>query len=201
MRVAPTAFSAEKSRVYYRNYYLYFNQFEYGLTDNWSVAGNVYAGFFINAFSLSTKVSVPLSDRVRVALNAQYAGLRFLLSDGEGIGYVQGLVTTGDQRNNTTYGLGWSVSGGDFSRNVVGTFGLVRKITPKLTFISENFALFGSGINRSLDFAGILSGGVRFDRQRHAFDVAIYTPLLIEPGSKPIFALIPFGSYHLRIGK
>lgn len=201
MRVAPTAFSAERGRLYYRNYYVYLNQFEYGITDNWSVGAAVYPSIFINGVSLTTKVSLPVSDRVRVGIQAQYAGLRFILGDGEGIGYVQGLVTTGDRQNNTTYGLGWSISGGGLSRNVVGTFGVVRKVGPKLTFISENFALFGSGINRSLDFAGVLSGGVRFDRRRHAFDVALYVPLLISSRIRPIFTVVPFGSYHLRIGK
>ena len=177
------------------------NQFEYGITDNWCVGASVYPSLLIRAFSLSTKVSTPLSDRVRVGVQAQYAGLQFILSDGEGIGYVQGLVTTGDRQNNTTYGLGWSLSGGGLSRNVVGTFGLVRKISPKLTFISENFALFGSGINRAVDFAGLLSGGVRFDRRRHAFDVALYVPLLISPRIRPTFTVFPFGSYHLRIGR
>lgn len=71
----------------------------------------------------------------------------------------------------------------------------------KLTFISENFALFGSGINRDLNFAGILSGGIRFDRQRHAFDLAAYVPLIIGFRTESIVSLFPFGSYHLRIGR
>ena len=42
MRLAPTAFSAEKGRGYYRNYLLYFNQFEYGISDNWSVGTSFF---------------------------------------------------------------------------------------------------------------------------------------------------------------
>ncbi|GAB2574861.1 hypothetical protein [Spirosoma areae] len=205
MRVSPTAFSAEKGRFYYRNYGVYFSQFEYGINDNWSV-GTTFFSFLPTAlFSLNTKVSLPVGNRVRLGINAQYAaiqsdGLLFNRGGGshEGIGYVQGMITTGDRSNNTTFGLGASVSNGELSSNVVGTFGLVRKLNPKLTFISENIILFGQG---SVGFAGLLSGGVRFDRRRHAFDLAAYLPLLIGPTIRTVLTFVPFGSYHLRIGK
>lgn len=200
MRIAPTAFSAEKGRLYYRNYYLTISQFEYGVNDNWSVGATFYSFLPTNLFSFTTKVSLPVSSRVRVGINAQYAAVRFNRFI-EGIGYVQGIVTTGDKRNNTTYGLGATVSNGRVSSNLVGTFGLVRKVSPKLTFISENFVLFGSGVNRSVDFAGVLSGGIRFDRRRHAFDLAAYIPLVFGPNVDTPITFIPYGSYHLRIGR
>ena len=203
MRLAPTAFSAEKSKVYYRNYFLYISQFEYGISENWSVGTTFYSFAPTNLFSLNTKVSVPVGKRVRLGISAQYAAVR---SDGfiggggtlASIGYLQGLVTTGDRQNNTTFGLGWSLSNGELSRNVIGTFGLVRKVSPKLSFITENFVLFGSG---TLDFAGVLSAGIRFDRRRHAFDLAAYIPVLVGSGVGAPILFIPFGSYHLRIGK
>ena len=200
MRIAPTAFQAEKGRVYYRNYFLYISQFEYGVTDNWSVGTTFYSFLPTNAFSLNTKVSLPVGSRVRLGINAQYAAIRF---DGflEGVGYVQGIITAGNRQSNTTYGLGATVSNGQVSSNVVGTFGLVRKVSPKLTFISENFVLFGRGGNRAVDFAGLLSGGIRFDRRRHAFDLAAYIPVIIGNNWRGPVTLAPFGSYHLRIGK
>lgn len=202
MRVAPTAFSAERGRVYFRNYFVYFSQFEYGITDNWSV-GTTFFSFVPTAlFSINTKVSFPVTNRVRLGLNAQYATLGinnlFFNNVRAGIGYLQGIVTTGDRQNNTTYGLGWSLSNGEVSRNFIGTFGLVRKVSPRLTFITENFVLFGSG---RVDFAGLVSAGIRFDRRRHAFDVAAYVPIVFEQNSRPTFTLVPLGIYHLRIGK
>lgn len=205
MRLAPTAFSAEKGRVYYHNYNLYFSQFEYGVNDNWSIGTTFFTIVPTALFSLNTKVSFPVSSRVRLGLNAQYAVLGindFILGTVRAdIGYLQGLVTTGDRQNNTTFGLGWSVSNGSLSRNVIGTFGLVRKVSPKLTFISENFVLFGRGVNRTVDFAGLLSAGARFDRRRHAFDVAAYVPLIVGRNRGTLLTFAPFGSYHLRIGK
>lgn len=201
MRLSPTAFQPERGRLYYRNYNLYINQLTYGINDFWSVGGTLFTLIYANAFTVSTKVSVPLGSRVRLGAQAQYAGASFILFDGVGIGYVQGIVTTGDRQKNTTYGLGWTISAGRFSRNAVGTFGLVRKLNPKLTFISENFVLFGRGISRSVSFAGALSGGVRFDRRRHAFDVALYVPGAFAVIDRPVFTVVPFGSYHLRMGQ
>lgn len=202
MRSTPTAFSAEKGKLYFRNYLLYFSQFEYGINDNWSVGTTFFTFAPTNLFSLNTKVSFPVSDRVRLGVSAQYVTLRFddflFRSTNSSVGYVQGLVTTGDRQNNTTYGLGWGVSNGSLSKSFVGTFGLVRKVSPKLTFISENFVLLGSG---TTGFVATLSAGIRFDRRRHAFDVAAYVPLIIERNVRSTLTLTPFVSYHLKISK
>ncbi len=202
MRITPTALSAERGRLYFRNYLIYFSQFEYGINDNWSVGTTFFTLAPTNLFSLNTKISVPVSERVRVGVSAQYVALRFgrlLFSDLDAqIGYVQGIVTTGDRQNNTTYGLGWSVSNGSLSKSAIGMFGLVRKLNPGLTFISENFVLFGSG---TTGFAATVSAGVRFDRRRHAFDVAAYVPLVFTRNSGSTITFIPFASYHLRIGQ
>ena len=207
MRLAPTAFSAEKGRGYYRNYLLYFNQFEYGISDNWSVGTSFFLLRPWGLFSLNTKFTLPVSNRVRLGLNAQYVVLQnggFLRGNNagyEGVGYIQGLATLGDRQNNSTVGLGWSLSNGSVSRNVVGSFGLVRKISPKLSFITENFILFGDG---SISFSSLLSAGVRFDRRKHAFDLAAYVPIVSyrAGGIRETSAVfIPFGSYYLRLGK
>lgn len=207
MRYAPTAFTAEKGNVYFRNYFLYISQFEYGITDNWSVSASFFSVLPTAAFSLNTKVSIPVGERVRVGVTAQYAAVRTngLFSGGtglyDGITYVQGLVTTGDRQSNTTYGLGWTVAGGEVSRNLLATFGLVRPLSARVTFISENFVLLGSGVSRSTNFAGMLSGGFRLPRRRFAFDVALYAPVVFVRSARPIFFLAPFVSYHLRISK
>ncbi|WP_148562420.1 hypothetical protein [Spirosoma radiotolerans] len=205
MRLAPTAFSAERNRLYYRNYLLYFSQFEYGITDNWSVGTTFFTFVPIAVFSLSTKVSFPVGDRVRLGVSGQYIGIQsdgFLIGGGrgsiQGAGYLQGIVTTGDRQNNTTFGLGWGVSNGELSRTVVGSFGLVRKVSPKLSFITENFVLLGRG---SVNFGGMLSAGIRFDRRRHAFDLAAYIPFFIGPGVSSLVTFAPYASYHLKIGK
>jgi len=205
MRLAPTAFSAEKGRLYYRNYLLYFSQFEYGITDNWSVGTTFFTFVPIAVFSLSTKVSFPVSDRMRLGVSGQFIGVRsdgFLFGGGQGsiqgAGYLQGIVTTGDRQNNTTFGLGWGVSNGELTRTVVGSFGLVRKVSPKLSFITENFVLLGRG---TVDFGGMLSAGIRFDRRRHAFDLAAYIPFFVGSGISSLVTFIPYASYHLKIGK
>jgi hypothetical protein len=202
MRILPTAYSAEAGKLYFRNYLISLSQFEYGITDNWSVGTTVYSFLPTNLFSVNTKLSFPVGQKVRLGINAQYAAIRFprlFLNGGfAGIGYVQGLVTTGDRQNNATYGLGWSLSNGSFSRNIVGSFGLVRKVSPKLTFISENILLFGGNVQ---GVVATVSAGIRFDRRRHAFDLATYVPLFFGANVETTALLFPFASYHLRISK
>ena len=207
MRLAPTAFQAEKGKLYFRNYFISISQFEYGITDNWSVSTSFLSILPTVAFSLNTKFSLPVGERVRIGASVQYAGIGLtgIFVNGnrvfEGITYIQGLVTTGDRQNNTTFGAGWTISNGELSRNFVTTFGLVRKVSPTLSFITENFVLLGAGVNRSVDFAGMLSGGIRFDRRRHAFDLAAYIPIIFESGTYIGINPGPFASYHLRISK
>ena len=78
-----TAYNAEKGRFYYRNTLAVLNEFDYGITRNWSVGAsfitpvtylalvNFYAlnGFLPNNSRLFTKVSVPLGDGFRLGIN------------------------------------------------------------------------------------------------------------------------------------
>ena len=202
MRLVPTAFSAERGKLYYRNYILYVSQFELGINDNWSVGATIGIYPLILFGSLNTKLSFPVSSRVRLGVSAQYIGLHifpiFGSAEVAGIGYLQGMVTTGDRHNNTTYGLGTSISNGDLGRTLVGSFSFVRKVKPKLSFISENFILFGG---QATNFSIMISGGVRFDRRRHAFDLAAYLPILAARNGPMLVTFAPFASYHLRLGK
>ena len=114
MRFSPTAFSAEKGRVYYHNYALYLSQFEYGVSDNFSI-GTTFFTFVPSAlFSLNAKFTAPVGQRVRLGVQAQYVsigadGIFFsgnnTVNARAGAGYLQGIVTTGDRQNNTTFGL------------------------------------------------------------------------------------------------
>ncbi len=209
MRLAPTAFQPAAGKVYFSNYAVYLSKFEYGINDNWSV-GTTFLSFFPTLlFSVNTKVSLPVSNRVRLGVQAQYIGSQQsdgIFSNGNrnsiaGIGYLQGIATIGDRQNNTTFGLGWSVSNGQLSRGAVGTLGFVRKVRPQLSFISENFVLIGGISSNSVSLVGALSAGVRFDRRRHAFDLAAYLPFAVGPRFETPIFLLPFASYHLRIGQ
>ncbi|MBC8154970.1 MAG: hypothetical protein H7Z72_18905 [Bacteroidetes bacterium] len=197
LNFTPTAYSAERGRLCYRNSLVFYNQVDYGMTDNWSVGAGVFIGPLVTLLSLTTKVSFPVSKAVRLGVQGQYfTGNTFIFNrDRFRSSYVQGMASIGTPQRNVTIGLGTILDQGRLGEVTLLTVGIVRKINPTLTFISENRILVGGDVDVNL----FLSGGVRFDRRRHSFDVALsvgYLPDLIRK-----ITLFPYYSYQLCIGK
>ncbi len=198
MNLTPTAFPVQRGKAYYHNYYLYISQFEYGITDNWSVGTTFYSFLPTNLFSLTTKFSVPVSARVRLGASAQY-GLAQLGGEGSGVGFFRGIVTFGDTQNNTTIGAGVASGRGGLSNGTLLTVGTVRKISPRTTLISENQVVVGIRGSGTVIFPSV---GLRFDRKRHAFDLSVFVPIVSFSNNTSFpFLILPFGSYRLRLSK
>ncbi|MBO0947118.1 hypothetical protein [Fibrella forsythiae] len=193
----PSAYQAERGRVYFRNSSVYISQFDVGITDNWSVGASFFT-FVPSLFgSLSTKVSVPVGVRVRLGIQAQLL-YGSLFDRTASTGLIQGIVSIGDSQNNVTVGLGTGTS--RYSIGQIGSVSIVRKLRPSLTFISENILLFGGSNSRYS--IGKLSAGLRFDRVRHSFDLSANIPFGpdgIVSGSNVV--LFPTASYQVRLGK
>ncbi len=191
----PTAYQAEKGRVYFRNTSVYISQFDVGITDNWSIGTAFFTFAPILFGSLSTKVSVPLGPRIRVGVQAQLL-YGTLFDRTVSTGLLQGIVSIGDSQNNVTVGLGTGTNADSFGQ--IASFSVVRKIKSSLTFISENL-LF---IERYGVSFGKLSTGLRFDRARHSFDLSANIPFGsdgIASGSS--LFIFPSASYQVRIGR
>lgn len=200
LNFTPTAFQAERGRVYYRNSYVYVNQIDAGLSDNWSVGAGLITPFaFVWAGWLSTKVSVPLGPGARVGVQGQYffGGFNLFSSEAISTNLVQGVLSLGSSQNNVTFGLGKSF--GPNSDGALVTVGVVRKASPLLTFISENQLSVGAGNNTPVK----LGAGLRFDRQRHSFDVSanVFFGVFGGLGTRSAVGFLPSGSYQLRIGQ
>lgn len=196
LNFTPTAYQAERGKLYYRNSILYFSQFDYGINDNWSVGAGFFTFVPTALFSLNTKVSFPVSKTVRLGIQGQYingTGLLDVLNNG--LGYVQGIASFGTSQRNITVGLGAVFNRGKLADGKVLTVGIVRKMTPSLTFISENHVFIGPDAGTNLT----VSGGVRFDRRRHSFDVSVLLPFINDSGST--FFIFPNASYQIRIGR
>lgn len=200
LNFTPTAFQAERGRAYYRNSFIYVNQFDAGITDNWSISAGVVTPFlFAVAGWVGTKVSVPLGSSVRVGVQGQYylGGFTLFTTETFRASYVQGIVSLGSSQNNVTLGVGTSLD-----RNTKGsilTVGIVRKVSPLLSFISENQLL----LSQSSNTAGKLGAGLRFDRQRHSFDVSanLFLGLFGSSSSITSVGFTPWASYQLRLGR
>ena len=195
MNFLPTAYQAEKGRVYFRNTSVYISQFDVGITDNWSIGTTFFTFVPILFGSLSTKVSVPLGPRIRVGVQAQLL-YGTLFDRTASTGLIQGILSIGDSQNNVTVGLGTGTNADSFGQ--IASISVVRKIKPSLTFISENL-LFIERYGVSL---GKLSAGLRFDRARHSFDLSANIPFGSDGiASGSTFFIFPSASYQVRLGR
>lgn len=201
LNFTPTAYQAEPGRVYYRNSYIFGNQFDVGITPNLSLGAGIITPIIpILAGWLAAKVSVPVGDRARIGLQGQYLLGSFTLFGTENFStnYVQGVVSLGDPQRNLTIGLGKSLGQG--MEGSILTVALVRKVKPLLTFISENQLIVGQRSGT----AAKLGAAFRFDRQRHSFDVS--GNLLVGvfdgfSGTNTSISFTPWASYQVRLGK
>ena len=86
----------------------------------------------------------------------------------------------------------------DNSGSIGLSLGYMKKVSANLTFFTENFFTLGNG--RSINDGFIFSGGIRFDRLRHAFDLNIVVPAGISSNDNSLY-LIPTVGYHLKLSK
>ncbi|GAB4040933.1 hypothetical protein GCM10028809_66690 [Spirosoma gilvum] len=236
MLLNPTAINAEKGRFYYRNTWLY-NEFDYGITKFWSVGASfatpipfltleadapfAYDGFLTTSSRLFTKLSVSLSDKIRLGANVIYQDKSIYGYYTRGPLTFNVLATFGSTQRNVTAGFGLIDYGKyryyyatpmsspnyfsvPIDNQLYITLGFMQKVLPGLTLISDNRINLGDfhyypndlGERVSLSFA------FRIDRRRHAFDLGFYTQIFrngLDYKELPIRGL-PYLSYNLLIG-
>ncbi len=190
----PTAIAVERNKWYYTNQYLFFSNFTYGISKRVS-AGLSFFTFVPTTFiSPTVKITFNPENKIKFAVSAQYIYVRE--NTRANAGFVQAILTSGTAQNNFTVGIGGLVSNRGVNEGAVVTFGFVKKVSAKLTAISENNILIGrtSGDNS----LGLLSAGLRFDRRTHAFDLGLLVP---TSGLERNIYLIPYLGFNLRLTK
>ncbi|MFD2933907.1 hypothetical protein [Spirosoma flavum] len=115
-----TAYNPEKGRFYYRNTFLLLNEFDYGITRNWSVGANfitpssflssvnnnTFNGYFQSHSRLFSKFSVQVSNQFRVGLNVLYKDGAVSNTYKRGSLTFQALGSFGTSQQNVTLGYG-----------------------------------------------------------------------------------------------
>jgi hypothetical protein len=233
-----TAHNAEKGRFYYRNTLAVLNEFDYGITRNWSIGAsfitpvtylalaNFYAlnGFLPNNSRLFTKLSVPLGERFRLSVHVNYEDRPYSGINRGPLTY-QVLATLGSSQRNVTVGAGfidrgkrrYYVAQPVYSSSVPAyvdtsipnqlflTLGIMQKVGPGLTLISDNRVNPGTYNSFYYDNAErvSLSFALRIDRRRHAFDLGLYS--LVYRNNTSFYnnqvRFLPYLGYNLIIGR
>ncbi|GAB3512775.1 hypothetical protein GCM10027341_53950 [Spirosoma knui] len=180
--------------------------------------------YFLNTTRLFSKVSVPIGEKFRLAANVTYQARGALnLFGTSDLWTLQGLASVGTSQHQITVGYGqtlpskrtytystplWSSSMPQVYTYTIPTYhfltvGLIQKVSPGLTLVSDNRIALGRDYYTYDDARVTVSFACRIDRRRHAFDLGIYSLIYDSPyfyDSKPV-RLFPYVGYNLLIGR
>lgn len=189
-----TAIPAEPKKWYYTNQYIFFSGFTYGISKRVSAGVSFFTFVPTTFFSPNIKVTINPNSKFKVAVGGQY----YLVRDGGSFGLTQLLFSSGDAQNNFTFGYsGFISSKGDNTGSVI-TFGFVKKVSDKLSVISENNFIVPSDTS-TRETLGFLSAGIRFNRRVHAFDLGVYVPS--SNLDNYTLSLIPYVGLNVKMSK
>jgi hypothetical protein len=211
--ISNSAIPIEPKRWYYTNTYGLFSNFSYGISKRVSVGATFFS---IPSSLISPKIRVTLNPegKVKVAFTGQYLFISTTSTtttttgsttssksyrESYHYGFAQVLVTFGSSQKGTTIGVGKFISQGGIFGGYIGTLAIVRKLSPKTSFISDNNLVFG-GTDLASESIGLVSLGVRLDRRKHSFDFGLMMPAAFTR-DRSIVIPFPYAGYNLKIGK
>ncbi len=192
---APNGFGLKKGEGYYQNIWVLWNQFAYGVTDNFSVGGAIVPLFLFGGLPtpvfISPKISIPVAkDKFNIGAGALIGTVVGEIETGFGILY--GVSTLGSPEKNLSLSMGYGFSGGDWASSpLVNISGMIR-LSPKWYFLTENYYLGFSG-----ESAGIISAGARWIIKKAALDFGLFAPIGAETN---ILIAIPWVGFTIPFG-
>ncbi len=173
---APNALGLESGTGYYQNAWIFFNNVNYGVTDNFSIGAGTIPMFLSGVPEASPawilpKVSVSASDRVHFALGGMFGGM-LAGNDSIGAGLAYGLVTIGDRDNNATLGAGYGYAAGSVGRTPTFNMSGMARASDRLFLVTENYyfpwadsGLISAGIRLASEGAAVDLGAVSFTQR------------------------------------
>ena len=187
----PTGFNFRKGEGYYGNVFLFFSQFGYGFTDNFSISGGTELITLLGGFDgetswpaffyLNPKFTFKADKNLTVG-----AGMFLIFARGGSsttVPFPYAVATFGNRDNNVSVGLGAGVSGGETGKLL--TLSAQGRLTRRISLMSENYF--------TNDAFGVGTTGFRFMNRSIAFNVGLMYSLGAEGdfGDGPI-APFPF---------
>jgi hypothetical protein len=210
---APDGYGLEKDKSYYQNIWVLYNQFSYGMTNNFSLgAGLIPLFLFAGAPTpvwIVPKISIPvIRDKINVGTGAF---LGTLLGEGSGaFGLVYGTTTFGSRDKNLSLGFAWGFSSGEWMTRPIINFSAMIRTGPKSYLITENYiipvktevysyAVYpGGSFENKYKSVVIISLGGRSIIRNVGLDYSIWIPFNADIGE---FVAIPFLGVTIPLGK
>lgn len=177
---APNAIGVPQGEGYYQNAWIFFNNVNYGATENFSIGAGTVPVFLFGAEALPIWVLPKLSistpqDNLHLAGGAVFGGV-LGVEDSGGAGLLYGSATLGDRDHNLTVGLGYGYAGSEFAnRPAVNISGMTR-VGRTTYLITENYFFPG------VEDANLISFGIRWAPENFAVDFGLVRPLADTDG-------------------
>lgn len=159
----PNGYGMKRRDIYYQNLFLLYNQFNFGISDNFSLGAGVIPlplGGQV-PFWLSPKVSLPLGKKLHIGVGGMWV-FGFQLNDKTdfGFGLNYGVLTYGIRDMNVSVGAGFGFNGTIFSRRPVITVANLARVGRRIFVITENYLLVRP-YDKKEDASALLSGACR----------------------------------------
>lgn len=171
---SPNAIGLKKGRGYYQNTWVFFNNVNYGITNNFSLGGGMIPLFLfgtsVTPVWLLPKISIPIKkDSFYLGGGAMVGGV--IGTDTEPLGILYGSATLGDLDRNLSLSLGYGYAGSEISETPVINISGMTRISRTFFLLSENYIVPGA------DSGVVVSFGARWTSENVAVDFGLFRPL------------------------
>jgi hypothetical protein len=192
---APNGFGLKKGEGYYQNIYVLWNQFAYGVTDNFSIGGGVIPLFLFSAgitpVFITPKFSIPIQkDKINIGGGALIGTV--LGESGTSFGIVYGLTTFGTRDNNVSLSLGYGFAGEEWAQSPLINISGMFRLSSRFYFLTENYF-----INIGGEGIGEIGLGGRWIINKAALDFIFAIPVVPDMGT---FIAIPLIGFTIPFG-
>jgi hypothetical protein len=189
-----SAIGLRKGEGYYQNTWIFFNNVNFGITNNISLGGGLIPTFLFGSGSIPLwimpKVSLPVSsESLHIAAGGLFGGV--VGEESAGIGLAYGIATVGNRDNNFSVGLGYGYADGNWADIPLINVNGMYRFKKNMYFISENYFVTAGG-----ETLGLLSAALRWAPENFAVDFGLLRPTDIGSefiGIPWLGVTIPFG--------
>jgi hypothetical protein len=192
---SPNGYGLKQGEGYYQNIWVLWNQFAYGLSDNFSVGGGIIPLFLFGGTPtpvfITAKFSIPVVEN-KFNLGAGAIAGTILGEEETGFGIFYGISTFGTPDNNVTLGMGYGFAGGEWAQSPMININGMFRVSSRGYFITENYYINAGGENVVL----ITLGGRRIIKKA-ALDYGLVIPIA-DIGQ---FVAIPWLGFTVPFGK
>jgi hypothetical protein len=194
--LVPNAYGLKKGSAYYKNVWILFNQFTYGITDNFSIGAGTVPLFLFGGsstpFWITPKLSIPLvQDQINIAAGALLGTVAG--EDHASYGLLYGTSTFGSRDQNVSLGLAYGFADDEWMNIPVINISGMFRTGPKGYFITENHMITSDG-----EVGVTLSAGGRSIIRNVSLDYSLWIPFGPDQDS---FVAIPFLGLTVPIGR